>query len=420
MAQSYQPDMISQMSRPDGDRPKSSGFYERGPAVDGGWGFVLPREDGTIDIVAARNGALVGSGEDADVRIVGPDVAPQHARVEVRADGVYLEDLDSPGGTFVGGVRARRIGVGHGDVVRFGNQLAVFAEHGLVRYKGQIDLSQPLVIGPRDRSVFVEPALDYARSGQSFAIEGGPGLGKRTLAQMAGGQRAESGPIVVLDGNDSPAEAFADARDHQAATWILANAERHPRTVQVEIGQAMTRVPGSIAIATLEVPLDRALSDGLVTPGFAGTFNGRRLTIPPLSARRENIPGIVWSLARKLGIGSTRISVELIERIARAAWPGGILEIEDVLLDTANKSLGTLDAASIQRPLSRPPSGYPSPPAADDPALARERLVDALAKANGSIASAARTLGMSRQAVYREAQRLGLEVGKRRAAASGR
>jgi transcriptional regulator with GAF, ATPase, and Fis domain len=54
-------------------------------------------------------------------------------------------------------------------------------------------------------------------------------------------------------------------------------------------------------------------------------------------------------------------------------------------------------------------------PAADDPALARERLVDALAKANGSIASAARTLGMSRQAVYREAQRLGLELGRRRA-----
>src|ERR1041384_5051513 len=114
MAQSYQPDMISQMARPDGDRPKSSGFYERGPAVDGGWGFVLPREDGTIDIVAARNGALVGSGEDADVRIMGPDVAPQHARVEVRADGVYLEDLDSPAGTFVGGVRAPRTAVGPG------------------------------------------------------------------------------------------------------------------------------------------------------------------------------------------------------------------------------------------------------------------------------------------------------------------
>jgi pSer/pThr/pTyr-binding forkhead associated (FHA) protein len=378
----------------------------------------LPREDGTIDVVSARNGAVIGSSEEADVRIMGPEVAAQHARVEVRADGVYLEDLESAGGTFVGGVRARRIGVAHGDVVRFGNQLAVLAEHGLVRYKGRIDLSQPLVIGPRDRSVFVEPALEYARSGQSFAIEGGPGLGKRTLAQMAAGQRAQSGPIVTIDGNDSPAEALAEAREQQASTWILANAEKLPRPVQVEIGQILARIPNAVAIATLEVPLDRALGDGLVAPGFAAIFNGRRLTIPPLSARREDIPGIVWSLARKVGISSSRISVELIERIARAAWPGGINEIEEILLDTANRSIGTLDAASIQRPLSRPPSAYPSPPAADDPALARERLVDALAKANGSIASAARTLGMSRQAVYREAQRLGLEVGKRRAASS--
>jgi pSer/pThr/pTyr-binding forkhead associated (FHA) protein len=418
MAQSYQPGTTSHLARADADQqPKSSGFYEKGPVADGGWGFVLPLEDGTIDIVAARNAALIGSGEEADVRIVGPDVAPQHARVEVRADGVYMEDLESPGGTYVGGVRARRIGVAHGDIVRFGGQLAVFAEHGLVRYKGRIDLSQPLIIGPRDRSAFVDPALEYARSDQSFAIEGGPGLGKRTLAHMAAGQRAQSGPIVTIDGNDAAGEALAEAREHQPATWILANIDRVPRPIQVEIAQAITRIPGAVAIATLELPLDRAQSDGIIAPGLATLFNGRRLTIPALSARRENIPGIVWALAKKVGIDSSRISVELIERIARAAWPGGISELEEVLLDTANKSVGTLDATSIQRPLTRPPSAYPSPPAADDPALARERLVDALAKANGSIASAARTLGMSRQAVYREAQRLGLEVGKRRAAA---
>jgi pSer/pThr/pTyr-binding forkhead associated (FHA) protein len=417
MAQSYQPGTISHLARAPGDNPpKSSGFYERGSAADGGWGFVLPREDGTIEVVAARNAAIIGSGEDADVRIIGPEVAAQHARVEVRADGVYLEDLDSFGGTFVGGVRARRIGVAHGEVVRFGNQLAIFAEHGLVRYKGQIDLGQPLVIGPRDRSAFVDPALEYARSAQSFAIEGGPGLGKRTLAQMAAGQRAGAGPIVTIDADDAPAEAVAEAREQQPATWIFANAEHLPRPVQVELAQIFGRTPGAVAIATLELGLDRAMGDGVVAPAFASIFNGRRLTIPPLSARRENIPGIVWSLARKLGIPNSRISVELIERIARAAWPEGITEIEEVLLETANQSAGTLDAASIQRPLTRPPSVYPSPPAADDPALARERLVDALAKANGSIASAARTLGMSRQAVYREAQRLGLEVGKRRAA----
>jgi pSer/pThr/pTyr-binding forkhead associated (FHA) protein len=415
MAQSYQHGTTHQQARAEGGQPKTSGFYQKGASPDGGWGFVLPREDGAIEVVPARNAAVIGSGLEADARIVGPDVAPQHARIEVRADGVYLEDLGTPGGTFVGGVRARRIGVAHGDVVRFGSQLAVFVERGLANYEGKIDLDQPIVIGPRDRAAFIDPALEHARSGRSFAIEGGPGLGKRTVAEMAAAERQPNGPIHTVDASDSPGDLLELVRAQRPATWIVLSAELLPRPVQAEIGQTITRVPGSMAIATSDVPLDRAVADGLVAPAFVGLFNGRRLTIPPLSARREDIPGIVWALARKLGIDSSRITVDLLERIARAGWPGGIAEIEDVLRDAAKNSDGTLDAKSIQRPLSRPPSAYPSPPAADDPALARERLVDALAKANGSIASAARTLGMSRQAVYREAQRLGLEVGKRRA-----
>src|SRR5262249_24460426 len=157
-----------------------------------------------------------------------------------------------------------------------------------------------------DRSAFVDPALEYARSGQSFTIEGGPGLGKRTLAQMAAGQSAERGPIVTIDAGDSPNEALADAREEQPATWILANADKLPRPVLAELGQTLARATGAIAIATLESPLDRALGDGVVAPGFATIFNGRRLSISPLSARRENIPGIVWSLARKLGISASR------------------------------------------------------------------------------------------------------------------
>jgi hypothetical protein len=349
------------------------------------------------------------------VRIAGADVAPLHARVEVRADGVYLEDLDSPGGTFVGGVRARRIGVSHGDIVRFGNQLAVFAERGLANYGGKIELEGEMVVGPRDRAAFVEPAFEHAKSGRSFAIEGGPSLGKRTLALMAAKERQASGPMVTIV-DDAVDEALAEARATRPATWILIRAEHLPRPAQTEIGQLLSRVPGSMVIATLDMSLDRAAGDGLIAPGFAGLFNGRRLTVPPLSARREDIPGIVWALSKKVGIDTSRISVDLLERLARAGWPGGIAEIEEVLRDAAGTSEGTLDAKSIQRPLTRPPSAFPSPPAADDPALARERLVDALAKANGSIASAARTLGMSRQAVYREAQRLGLEVGKRRIA----
>ncbi|HEY3594528.1 MAG TPA: FHA domain-containing protein, partial [Polyangiaceae bacterium] len=344
----------------------------------------------------------------------GPEVAPMHARIEVRADGVYLDDLNSPGGTFVGGVRAQRIGVIHGDVVRFGQRLCIFAERGLVNYEGRVEDLGPMIIGPRDRVAFVNPALAYAQAGQSFTIEGGPGLGKRTLAAMAAQERASNGAIFSIDGSTIDTEAFAETRGRKIATWVVTHAHRVPRALQTEISQAITRESGSMVIATMEAPLDRALGDGQIGPLFAGLFNGRRLMVPPLSLRREDIPGIVWALARRLGIKPDCVSVDWIEQIARAGWPEGITEIEDVMREAAEASDGILDGHSLRRQLTRPPSSSPSLPAADDPSLARDRLVDALSKSNGSIASAARTLGMSRQAVYREAQRLGLEVGKRR------
>jgi pSer/pThr/pTyr-binding forkhead associated (FHA) protein len=394
--------------------PKSSGFYQKGTAADGGWGFVLPRADGNVEVLPARNGAVIGSSEEADVRIVGQDVAPSHARIEVRADGVYLEDLDSSGGTFVGGVRAHRIGMTHGDVVRFGGELAIFAERGLVNYEGRVEVEGPMVIGPRDRVAFVDPARAHARAGHSFTIEGGPGLGKSTLALLAADERGAAGGYFTIDANAVDAEAFGAARAQKTGTWIALRAERLPRALQTELSQAIARENGAIVIATLETPLDRAVGDGLIGPAFAALFNGRRLVVPPLAARREDIPGIVWALARRLGIEKSRVSVDWIEQIAFAGWPGGVTEIEEVMREALEAGEGPLDAKSMRRQLSRPPSSSPSLPAADDPALARERLVDALSKSSGSIASAARTLGMSRQAVYREAQRLGLEVGKRR------
>jgi len=401
---------------PEGTESKTSGVFPRaGQRAEAGWGFVLPSLDGSrYDVALATNGGVIGSGEQAATRISGPDVAPEHARIEVRADGVYLEDLNSPSGTYVGGVRARRIGVSHGDVVRFGNRLAVFVERGLARYAGDGETS-PLVAGPHSRALYIEPALQHAEAGRSFSIEGGPGMGKRTLAELAAKKREGAWPMVVIDGAEGRPDAVTQARAQKPMTWVVLHAEKLPRPAQIELAQAVGRTPGAMAIATLQIPLDRALADGLIAPALATLFNGRRVPIPPLNARREDIPGIVWSLARKLGIEESRLSTELIEVIARAGWPGGVTEIAEVLGEAAASTEGVMTASAIQRTLQRPPSLPPSPPAHDDPALARARLLDALAKANGSIASAARTLGMSRQAVYREAQRLGLDVGKRRA-----
>ena len=64
----------------------------------------------------------VGRGGQNDLVLTGDDFASaRHARVEVRGDGVWVQDLDSTNGTFVNGSRvagAQRLD--HGDVLRVG------------------------------------------------------------------------------------------------------------------------------------------------------------------------------------------------------------------------------------------------------------------------------------------------------------
>jgi hypothetical protein len=64
----------------------------------------------------------VGRGGQNDLVLVGDDFASaRHARIEVRVDGVWVQDLESTNGTYVNGARvagARRLDTG--DVLRVG------------------------------------------------------------------------------------------------------------------------------------------------------------------------------------------------------------------------------------------------------------------------------------------------------------
>src|SRR5262249_48370117 len=148
-------------------------------------------------VLTLTDGAVVGAAS-RDAKVDGPGIAPEHARVSVRSDGCYLEDLGTPDGTFVGGVRAKRINVSQGDVVRFGQQLAVFVERDLAAYEGAPSKLGALVHGPKQRRDWIDPILGMAQSGSSLCIEGAPGVGKRTMARLAATMREAAGEIVVV------------------------------------------------------------------------------------------------------------------------------------------------------------------------------------------------------------------------------
>ena len=78
--------------------------------------------DENTEFVLDSTGISIGRGGPNEVRLDGDDFASaQHARVEPRRDGVWIEDVGSTNGTFVNGVRlskARKLAAG--DLVRVG------------------------------------------------------------------------------------------------------------------------------------------------------------------------------------------------------------------------------------------------------------------------------------------------------------
>jgi hypothetical protein len=413
--------------------------------ASGGWGLVL------IDLVEPprsimlSDGAVIGSAS-RDARVEGSGIAPEHVRVNVRSDGCYVEDLGSTEGTFVGGVRARRINVMHGDVVRLGRQLAVFVERDLAAYTGPVERSGGLVHGPKQRRDWIGPVLELVRGGSCVCIEGGPGVGKRSLARLAASLREGAGEVLVIDGSALAAHpggrpgasdsaqvgAGGATENHEGAgsaskspivppgarpaTWVVLNADRVPRPVQLEIAHAVGRGGGASIIATVNQPLDRATGDGHVAPWFATLFSGKRITVPSLDARREDILPIVRDICERRQVPLDRLGPEFLEAIVRSGWPGGVPQLEAAIVAASEAAPeGPFSVSSIASALARPMRMKPSLPPSTDPGLARARLEDALARANGSVASAARSLGMSRQAIYREADRLGLDIARRKA-----
>jgi pSer/pThr/pTyr-binding forkhead associated (FHA) protein len=89
---------------------------------------------GTIKTYRYGRRILVGRAPSADLRVEDPRVSRLHARIEMRDDGVYVEDLGSRNGTAVDGkpVRGSRV-LAIDDEVEIGEASIVFRGVGAWR-----------------------------------------------------------------------------------------------------------------------------------------------------------------------------------------------------------------------------------------------------------------------------------------------
>ncbi len=160
------------------------------------------------------------------------------------------------------------------------------------------------------------------------------------------------------------------------------------------------------------------------------------IEIPPLRERREDIPLLMGHFMKRLsadvGRSVTRVAPEALDVLVRYEWPGNVRELQNVVhramlsCDAETIALEHLPASlrKIALPVIQEPpvvtaaTGVASAELASDDAVIalaeveRRAIIRAMAAAQGSVARAAKLLGIGRTTLYRRLNELGLPPDK--------
>jgi DNA-binding NtrC family response regulator len=166
------------------------------------------------------------------------------------------------------------------------------------------------------------------------------------------------------------------------------------------LGSNTTRRARVRVIAATNANLREAIRAGRFREDLFYRLNVIELEIPPLSQRRDDI----LVLARHFLQPGFLLTAEAERALAQYSWPGNVRELQNVMrracLLAREPKIGAND-------LNLPAT---TAPAAEEPTHDRLTIEQALTRAQGVVAQAARELGLSRQALYRRMEKLGLKT----------
>jgi DNA-binding NtrC family response regulator len=314
-----------------------------------------------------------------------------------------------------------------------------------------------LVYKSRKMHELVSLAVHVAPSDAPVLITGPNGSGKEKLAEIVqmSSRRADK-PFVRVNAGGLPdqlleAELFgAEAGAYTGATKLRVGRfeAAHGGTLFLdEIGNLtptgqmkLLRVLqtgefqrlGSNVTRTADVRLISATNANLRAEIAAGRFredlyfrlNVIELEVPALSRRPDDIrPLAEHFLKRHSGGRSLVLSDEALESLEHHDWSGNVRELDNRLQRAALVCEGGSIRSQDLGLEDQPPSGEraeagPSQPSVPPTSgtlseVEREAIEVALGRAQGVVSRAANELGLSRQALYRRMERLGIGIERR-------
>ena len=166
------------------------------------------------------------------------------------------------------------------------------------------------------------------------------------------------------------------------------------------LGSNTTRRTRVRVIAATNANLRQAIRENRFREDLFYRLNVIELEIPALAERREDI----LALARHFLQPGFSLTAEAERALMQYPWPGNVRELQNVMrracLLSQERAIGV---AALNLPVD-------TAPPVDEPPLDRATIEQALARAQGVVAHAARDLGLSRQALYRRMEKVGLRA----------
>ncbi|MBL8852097.1 MAG: sigma 54-interacting transcriptional regulator [Planctomycetaceae bacterium] len=272
----------------------------------------------------------------------------------------------------------------------------------------------------------------------SVHLHGEIGSGRRQLAQLihqGGGRKSRA--FVPLDCGRAPAielkltlrrllsvDDQPPVEQLRAGTVLLESVGDLPRDIQEFLsGQREARsVAGWQLVSSDHRRLSDLRADERLLPEFIDLLSEIVIEVPPLRARRDDLPLLAQDILESLNRGDSRqvggFSAEVWEQMANYDWPGNICELEAVIREAREACTTPLIAPNnlpfrFRTGLNAQSVG---PSSAAEPVNLEQLLarveVDyirwALNAARSNKSQAAALLGLTRPRLYRRMETLGI------------
>lgn len=299
-----------------------------------------------------------------------------------------------------------------------------------------------------------DPALEQvlrtvarvAPTDASVLILGENGTGKELIARaIHANSRRRSGPMVSVNLGGIPRQlfesemfgyvkgAFTDARDSRKGRFEIADggtifldeigeldATSQVKMLRVlqehtfeRLGESIPRRSDFRVVSATNADLNAMVADGRFREDLFYRLNLITLRIPSLRERPGDIPALaesfIGAMAAAQGITAPRLSAGAMEALKAYPFPGNIRElrnlVERAMLIYAD---GRSELGAECFDLGQTPSPQGATTAGSLDEIERRAVTDALQQADGNISQAARALGLTRQALYRKLERLGI------------